>query len=219
MIRLRSLGPELCFRYSYQDWVTELEKLLGTRYLAIESRLLDSFRFVDLHEDNKVAFSAGYASMLRDACSAYSSTCDRLVRATKFLNPEPTETNNGHYRDFLLKNVPTIADVCVKLDYSYGDKYLIPFDAFRHEGSSDWWDAFTNLKHTEFDDFKKGNLVNCLNAVGGLMVLVKLLDYTSQERGLLSPESKFASRLFAEVGTPFGGITPELLDSLFGKSP
>jgi hypothetical protein len=189
--------------------------MFATRYFAIEGRLLDSFQFVNLHVDNKNTFSSGYASILRDACSAYSATCDRLVRMSGSVDKGLQETKANHFRDYLVKNVPTIADICVALEYSYGESFLMPFDSFRSGGSPDWWDAFTNQKHTEFDDFKQANLTNCLNAVGALAILVRLLDYSYNQGQWSQSESKFPFRLFGEMGTSYESLD-EVRKALFG---
>jgi hypothetical protein len=215
MIRLRELGPEIVHPRWNLDWPKELERLLTTRYFAIERRMLESLQFVDLNEENGNSFSIGCASILRDAGGAFSSTCDQLVRKTQFVDNEIEETNAAHYRGCLRKEVPTIPDVCVELEYSYGERYLVPFDSYRNDSSPEWWEAFTNQKHTEFEDFKQANLVNCLNAAGALWILVKLLDYSVAIGSWQTVETKFKSRLFGRVGTPFSGGIEEIRKLLF----
>ena len=193
VVRLRELEPRIHITYFHEGWPRDLVKMLETRYNAVESRLVESYQFVDVHQDNRNTFSAGYASILRDACSAYSSTCDRLVRVTGFVDSRTKETSAADYRAFLIKVVPEIAVVCVQLEYPYGEKYLMPFDSLRDDESPRWWSAFTNLKHTEFDNITEANLSNCLNATAGLAVLVRLLDYTIEVSSLVGvpPQTKF----------------------------
>ena len=137
---------------------------------------------------------------------------------TEFVDKDIEETNAGQYRDFLVMSVPTIADVTIALEYAYGERYLMPFDAFRHNGSPDWWNAYTTLKHTEFNDFKQANLTNCLNVVGALMVLGRLLDYSMAMGPWGAIETKLSSRVYVVVGTPFGTGQDGIRRLLFGAT-
>ena len=80
----------------------------------------------------------------------------------------------GDYRDFLLSHVPDIFKRTVTLRRCFPTGTVVPFEELQ-TGTLAWWHAYNQVKHHEYDDFRKGNLENCVTAVSGLALLGHLM--------------------------------------------
>jgi hypothetical protein len=142
------------------------------RYLAIENRLRDSFRYVDCEANNANTYSYEYASMLRDIGSVFASVMDKVVRIERNLDLK-NEYGMGHYKKWLISNVPDIANVSVEIAINRTNRYLLPFEGLVDEHSKlEWWTAFTDLKHSDIDHYERGNLRFTLLSLSALVAII-----------------------------------------------
>jgi hypothetical protein len=188
MSSLSPLSSTFYWKWHDQTWYPAIETYLDQRYSAIEARFIETLRFVELHPDNRSTFSYEYAGILRDAGSVFDSTMRKLAEGDKFpLGERKFEYDMGHYRSFLSKYVITesfqghssrIALVALELVASNDPVFLQPFLAWEKvpEAKLEWWDAFNDVKHSDMDKFRRGNLLNCLNALAALATLKRLVD-------------------------------------------
>ena len=198
----------LQFKYHEKPWFPEILSYLSNRYPAIESRMTGTFRYVQLHPNNRYAFSYEFGSILRDASSVFGSLTDRLARLTTSEHL-PKYLNFGHYRTFLVGNVPDIASLTVKVRMLDAG-VLVPLRELEYPRHIPrWWDAYNKLKHSEILNYKDGNLENTLNSIGGLAILGFLLGTFGFLIGGAS------SPLFHNIGISYAkssiDITQELL--------
>jgi len=171
--------------------------------------MIDAFRYVDLHPDNRSTFSHEFGSILRDVGSVFGSLMDRLTRLTAS-ERLPKRLNFGHYRTFLVGNVPNIHSLTVKVR-ALDAGLLIPFEEFGSpQGTPRWWDAYNNLKHSEILNYQDGNLENTLNGIGALAILGFSL-------GTFGIDMNVSSPLFHNIGFEYTYSGIDVTQMLFFK--
>jgi hypothetical protein len=150
-----------------QIWFQDAVKHLTARNESIASRLMETFRFVDLDKSNAETFSYEYASILRDAGSTFSSVMHAFViggtRGQK-------KTSIADYKNFLTTEDADISSrsLLILPHRNYGT--LIPFYGFSKKYPG-WWSAYNKIKHSEHAHYKEGNLGNAITSVAALTIL------------------------------------------------
>ncbi len=184
-----SCKPELFEKHNKNRWFVEALGYIQLRYHPIQSRIINTLRYVELNSENKATFSYEFCSIIRDIGSTFGSALDKLVRNT-------TEKAEGNYdirdyRRFLLNEVHSIELIGVELNTPFTDNMILPFDGIKHTRTRiGWWDAYNNLKHAEIENLKDGCLSNVLHGMASLAVL-----YT-----LISPYRNAEGELFRQIG-------------------
>ena len=161
-------------KFANQGWFQLAASYLSSRFPAVEERLQNALRYVDLHRDNRDTFSYEFASILRDSGSLFSSVADALLAGAK--TTTGCRYDFGDYRDFLLSEVPDIFKRTVTLRRCFPAGVVVPFEElWTGIGIPAWWNAYNQVKHHEYDEFRKGNLENCVAAVSGVALLGHLM--------------------------------------------
>ena len=160
----------LATKFENQSWFSHATSYLSSHFAAVEARMQTTFRYVELHTENRNTFSYEFASILRDSGSIFGSVADALVRGA---SAAPTrEYNFSDYRDFLRREIPDIGQrtICVRPCFPAG--IVVPFEELQTAtGTPGWWDAYNKVKHHEYYEFRMGNLENCVTAVSALALL------------------------------------------------
>jgi len=157
-------------KFADQEWFQRATSYWLSRFPPVEERLQITFRHVELHRDNRGAFSYEFASILRDSGSLFSSVADALVAGAKAVTGHRYDF--GDYRDFLLGEVPDIHRRTVTLRSCFPAGIVVPFEELQTAtGTPAWWHAYNQVKHHEYDEFRMGNLENCVSAVSALALL------------------------------------------------
>jgi hypothetical protein len=166
---------ELRKKFHGQDWLSYAQAYFLSRFPSVEARLQTSFRFVDLHTENSKAFSYEFASILRDAGSIFGSIADVLAKGCNGV-PSHERYDFGDYRIFLLKHIPDIYKKTVQMRSCFPKGIVVPFDALEMpNGTPEWWHAHNKIKHQDYEEYRLGNLENCVEAVSALAVLGHLM--------------------------------------------
>lgn len=199
--------------HSSKPWFPKISTYLSSRYSAIESRMVGTFHYVELHQNNRHTFSHEFGSILRDVGSVFGSLVDRLIRLTGSKPTRKKYLDIGDYRTFLVNSVPDIYLLTVEV-IGQDARILNPLCELRSpQGTPKWWDAYNNLKHSEILNYQDGNLENTLNSIGALAILGDQLRIFGFLGGLGS------SRIFCNIGylysEAYGGVPEESL--LFKK--
>lgn len=161
-------------KFANHGWFQLAASYLSSRFPSVEERLQTAFRYVELHRDNRNTYSYEFASILRDSGSLFSSVADALVAGAK--GTTGRKYDFGDYRDFLLSEVPDIFKRTVTLRCCFPVGVVVPFEELQTgTGTPSWWHAYNQVKHHEYDEFRKGNLENCVTAVSGLALLGHLM--------------------------------------------
>lgn len=196
--------PILHSKHGANDWFNEVLGYLMIRYHPIETRTLETLRYVELHSRNRRAFSYEFGSIIRDIGSTFGSTMDKIVRNTV---SDPREISNiRDYRNFLVNEVKGIELIGAELNSPFKNRIIVPFENIKNAKTRlSWWDAYNNLKHSEIENYQDGCLNNVIHGIASLAIL-----YT-----LMSPARRAEGRLFSLIGY-FSPI--ELVKAfLFGK--
>lgn len=188
-----TLQPILYEKYKNVQWSAEVFSYLRLRYTQIESRLMETSRYVEIEAHNRFTYSYEYSSLLRDIGSAFSSVMDRFVDKTT--KNEKNEYCISDYTEFLTKEIPNIEKIGLRLEYQFKDNcYVFPFDtiikAKRSRDKLHWWKPYNKIKHSEIDNLSQGCLEHVIYGIATLAVLFKLLH----------PAGALVSKLFAECG-------------------
>jgi hypothetical protein len=164
------MGRTLEELYQNESWFPEIRRCLEARYYAIEERLVQTFRYVQLHPDNGSTFSYEFASILRDCGSVFTSVLDKAIRETKHYSKDK-RLNIRDFKKFLNSADQDFYRYTIIPNPLY-PLVLLPYCAFSKLSSrSGWWDSYNNIKHSEIENYTDGNLKNVMNAVGALAIL------------------------------------------------
>lgn len=159
----------------YQDhhekaWYIQAYEYLTERRTFVQKRFVDCMQYVDVHSDNHGAFSYQFASILRDSGSVFGSVLDAMIKGSRF--PVRGKTNITHYKSFLKAQNDRIflASVHFRSRFPYG--LILPLYSLKtRRNSPAWWLACNEVKHSEYDGYRFGNLGNAATAVASLVIL------------------------------------------------
>jgi hypothetical protein len=186
-------------KYKGQEWFEAAISYSSTRFRAVENRFLIATRYVDIHGDNGKTFSYEFASILRDCGSIFGSLMDALVRGSNTVTKP--ESNFGDYRDYLRKEISDIHRRTLQVRPRFPLGMVVPFEALEKlTGTPEWWEAYNRIKHSEYDEFRSGNLENCVTALSALALLGFLMSWFVSDQlfvnvgGVLKEESIDMSR-------------------------
>jgi hypothetical protein len=151
-------------------------------FLALESDLESTARFVEIHPDNYDTFSIEYARLLLAASSEVDVLCKRLCKAL-----EPTSTVNGitNYRNAINRAYPRFHTVEVIIP-RFGLS-LHPWQAWVGDSNPPWWTSYNHIKHRRDTYYQEANLQNTLDSIAALFVLALYLHKTERSNERLYP--------------------------------
>lgn len=175
-----------------QDWAKAPLDYLTTTHHAIVSRFEESFRYVSLRPENAETFSYEFASILRDACSAFGSFSDAVIRASSSNVGKKKKLEIDDFFDFYSQYAPDLPKGYIDVAGVPEAYRLQPFWGWSKGQPPRWWTAHNKIKHSEYDNIKQGNLQNATNAVAA--VETTLRRATKNQRG---------TRLFSDYGGPW----------------
>ena len=158
-----------------QDWAVEPLNYLTTTHLAIVSRFKQSLRYVSLHQANGDTFSYEFASILRDAGSAFGSFSDAVVRASNLEKDWGRGSPRiGDFRKFYLKLEPRLTKLNIEATgITSPNRLLVPFWGWTSKNSPDWWIAHNDVKHSEYKWAYRGNLKNATYALAAVEIILR----------------------------------------------
>ena len=163
-------------KYKAQEWFEAASSYSSTRFMAVENRFLIASRYVDIHRDNSNTFSYEFATILRDCGSIFGSLMDALLRGSNTVNK--AESNFGDYRGYLRKEIPDIHKRTVQVRPRFPSGVVVRFEGLQQRtGVPKWWDTYNRIKHSEYDEFRSGNLENCVTALSALALLGFLMSW------------------------------------------
>lgn len=187
-----SLKPELFRKFRNESWSARLFSYLRLRYNQIESRLLETSRYIEIETNNKMTFSFEFGSLLRDLGSAFSSIMDVLVGKTT--EKPKKEYCISDYTKFLIKEISNIELIGLRLEIPFKNCHILPFEGIKTKTPPKtklhWWEPYNNIKHSEINYLSEGCLEHVILGIGTLATLYKLMN----------PSGFLPSKLFGECG-------------------
>jgi hypothetical protein len=177
-------------KYRSGPWYAPALEYLRIRNVSIEDRLIETFRFVDVDENNGRTFSYEYASILRDAGSTFASVMEAFVRG---VTDKTGKTYFNDYKNLLIKEDSEISSRSLLIIPHRKNGVIIPLHSLENNTATPaWWSAFTEVKHSEYTNYKQGSLGNAITAVAALKVL-----------GIFAGVVSADGPLWANVGTVY----------------
>jgi len=172
-----SLSNQLHKELGTQTWFNGLSGYLLLRYGPIERRMLEASRYVEIHPDNKKAFSYEFSSIVRDIGSVFGSLMQHLLEKTASGNKEYTIDD---FTKFLIDKVKDIELIGLSLQIPFQHNFVLPFEGIKSRMPPKtkllWWEPYNNLKHSDIKNYKDGSLANAIYGISTLAVLHILMD-------------------------------------------
>jgi hypothetical protein len=164
-----------------ESWANEPREYLQRAQRDIISRFQGSFRFVALRPENAETFSYEFASLLRDAGSAFASFSDAVIQGLGTKKSKWLTIKD--YFDFYTGYVPDLSKKFIDVAIvEHGHEYrLQPFWEWDHQPKGpNWWCAYNDVKHSEYKNSKQGNLRNATNAIAAVEMVLRLATVSQQ---------------------------------------
>ena len=170
----RGLGSLIANKFEREEWVSNIGGYLQLRYIHMENRFLDTFRYVECCPDNKSSYSYEYSSLLRDAGSVFGSTMNTILQNVR---GSGDEFDISHYKEYLCTELENIETIGAEMHIPFKMRLVFPFQQWNEEGKKlKWWEAFSELKHGDFTKFQEGSLDNVVNSMASLAILFSLFS-------------------------------------------
>jgi hypothetical protein len=156
-----------------KEWYIQASEYLKERRAFVQKRFVECMRYVDVHSENSEAFSYEFASILRDCGSVFSSVLDAMIKGSAF--SAKAQTTIAHYKSFLKAQDDTVYLYSVHFRSRFPDGLILPLYSLKNTKSPKWWDAYNEVKHSEYDAYRCGNLGNATTALASLVILETML--------------------------------------------
>jgi hypothetical protein len=154
-------------------------------FLAIESDLEATTRYVECCEDNYHTYSLAYAQIILSTGSEIDVVskviCNKLQSTSKMQNINDYRKNISSEYKYLHQ---------LEILVPRYNLNLIPWDSWSLEKNPDWWKIYNNIKHKRHNFYKEANLKNTLLSVSALFCLVLYLYHTELRANILQPWPK-----------------------------
>jgi hypothetical protein len=165
-------------------------------FLAIESDLDKTARYVEVSSDNFGTYSVEYARILVSA----SSEVDVISKLyCQKLTPLASYENINDYRTCIVSEFPRFPSFKVSIP-RYGLERK-PWQKWDEGENPPWWKSYNKVKHERHNYFGDANLENALDAVAGLLCL--MIAYYRERIWELSPWPKLLHVEETERLNPF----------------
>lgn len=137
-------------------------------YKMLESRVIESLKFVELDQENFNTYSIEFANQL----TSIGSELDVFFKIASKFGLEENKNIVDYY-----KKINELYPGIKNQQVSFLDKRDIKIKPFEHWNESypgqslDWWKAYNNVKHGRVLNMRDANLKNVLNILGALFIL------------------------------------------------
>jgi hypothetical protein len=142
-------------------------------FLALDRDMEVLSRYVELAPPNFATYSIELAHLLIAAASEVDVLCKLLCAHYDSAVPR---NNINDYRAVITTEIPDFHTVTVEVPrYAL---ILKPWDNWQGTNSPDWWRSHNRVKHERDAYFAEATVHNTLNALGALLSLNYLLQFT-----------------------------------------
>lgn len=184
-------------------------------FLSLEDQFIRTLDYVDLSPDNSKTYSNEFAKLLLLAGSEVDVVAKQLCAQE---NPDWKREDIRDYaaciNDAFDRKLHTQP---VRFPYHLGERFPWKTWGNPEPTSPKWWRAYNNVKHERDKHFPDANQENVVEAMCGLLVLIKYLDH----RNMPSPETKFficeGESWLGRVTLPLPGTNPYEHNSVFSS--
>ena len=138
-------------------------------FVALESDLEATTRYVECCEDNYNTYSVAYAQIILSAGSEVDVVskllCNKVESTSK-------AENINDYRKILHSKYQRLHELQILIPRYNNNLPLTPWNSWVSDENPDWWKRYNNIKHQRHNLYKEANLKNALFSVSGLFSLV-----------------------------------------------
>jgi hypothetical protein len=152
-------------------------------FLALEKDVEVLSRYVEFSQENFACYSIEITRILFSAASEVDVVAKQLCQK---IDSNSSASNIHQYRDEIKRSYSAFSNFKVTMP-RFGLELTPWVNWNEQDGVPDWWTAYNKVKHHRDTDFHKGNLQNCLNAVGGLFIIVLYFYKEKSEDAKLIP--------------------------------
>jgi hypothetical protein len=155
-------------------------------FLAIESDLTKTTRFVEFNKANFKTYSVEFARILLSASSEVDVLFRRLCSIINS-KKSPEKMDMSDFQKIITSEYPKFYELEVLIPrYSIVRKPWKEW-APNSESKLSWWVSYTNVKHYRDKNFKEANLENAIDSVSGLFSVVYYLRKAEKDKTWFSP--------------------------------
>jgi hypothetical protein len=154
-------------------------------FIALDTALLETTRYVELSEANFSVFSIEYARILLSTASEVDVVCKLLCDQ---ISPTSKAENIDEYRKVILACYPKFPSIRIQVPRL--ETEITPWDAWDNGNNPDWWRNHNRVKHERGTYFEEANLKNSLYALGGLFAILLYFYQPDAYKGDLHPFPK-----------------------------
>lgn len=136
-------------------------------FSALENDLEKVSRYIEFAEPNLDVYSIELAHLLFAAASEVDVVAKLLC---KLLDDGSSPEKITDYMDILNKLKPEIATTKIFIP-RFGLEFT-PWENWSKRKSPEWWSSYNKVKHNRDTEFKRANLRNAINSLGGLLIII-----------------------------------------------
>jgi hypothetical protein len=163
-----------------KEWYIQAYEYLKARRVFVQRRFIECTRYIEVHSENCDTFSYEFASILRDCGSIFSSVLDAVIKGATFTNKKRTDISD--YKSFLKAQDNTIYLSSVHFRSRFPDGLILPIYSLKDQTKNpQWWSAYNKVKHSEYNDYRFGNLGNVATALASLVILETILGIPQRD--------------------------------------
>ena len=141
-------------------------------FIAIESDLEKTVRYVEMAQDNFQTYSIEFARILLSASSEVDVISKLICQR---LNSNVSYKNIDDYRQCILSQYPKFPFFEVTIPrYGLTRKPWLDWNSGKNPS---WWKSYNNVKHEKNNFFEEANLASALDSVAGLFCIVLAFDH------------------------------------------
>ena len=154
--------------YNKELWYPRISSYIRRKYNDLINEMVEVFTYVEPVKNHRNVFSHKLCSIIILSSIAFESTIKQIIN-----NSGLGYSQDVHgYLKFLRDNDNALEKLEVGFSNSEGRFGLVPFKKLNsNDQRPKWWEAYTNLKHSEIANFKEATFENTLNAVAANSIL------------------------------------------------
>ena len=135
--------------------------MLWRNFLSLESRLVNSFLYVEYDESNYHAYSLAFRGIILESCS----DIELAFKLGLYKNFDE-KTNIGTIADHFCEGEKYHQFIDIGVSVSHHNNIICPWKKILIDKGVEFWQAYNNIKH--HGGLKSASLINAINSLAGL---------------------------------------------------
>ncbi len=165
--------PKPTLDYLYDDRYTDQEekKSLITSARMILRDLNTLYDYIEPSDDNLNVYSHRIYELLLRTATEFESNCKGILKANRYPKPE----NEWCVKDyFKISKAARLNEYCLTFERWATSREFKPFKEWNpsNRETLSWYEAYNEVKHDRFGNFRKAKLEHLMNALAGLICIM-----------------------------------------------